>query len=591
MLTQEQAVEIRVLERQGRSIRQIMGEMGLSRNAVRKYLRGGGKGTYGPREPRACKLDPYKSYLLERIEQARPDWIPATVLMREIGAMGYAGGISQLKAYLNAFKVVRADPVVRFETAPGQQMQADFTTIRRGRHRLLAFVATLGFSRATFVRFTRAQHFVDWRDGLVAAFDYFGGVPREVLFDNTKTVIIERDVMAQGYIDGMQACSSLLAIVAFSCGCVVRTALRRRAKSSDSTVISRAVSLCRWRRRCAQAACSSTWTLQTARSALAQRGGQHAHPCDDGCSAVRAIDRGSRAAERVTGSHDAKRTSDRTRQRHAVRVATASAVGVSGTAGGRGMSLQQQRIAALCEELKLPVLSTEWSALAQRAADTQASFADFLTSLLETEQAAKTERTRQALLKLATLPVVKTIESYDFNFATGAPKQQIQELASLTFVERAENVVLLGPSGVGKSHLAIALAYRAVMAGIKTRFIIAADLMIQLAAAKTQGRLQGYFNRAVLLIVDEIGYLPFGRDEANLFFNVVAKRYERGSMILTSNLSFTQWATALADGQTLTAALLDRLLHHAHIMQIAGESYRLKDKRKAGSLKAVAKTQ
>jgi DNA replication protein DnaC len=150
--------------------------------------------------------------------------------------------------------------------------------------------------------------------------------------------------------------------------------------------------------------------------------------------------------------------------------------------------------------------------------------------------------------------------------------------------------VLLGPSGVGKSHLAMALAYRAVMAAIKTRFITAADLMLQLAAAKAQGRLREYFNRAVLgpklLVVDEIGYLPFGRDEANLFFNVVAKRYERGSMILTSNLSFAQWASAFADDQTLTAAMLDRLLHHAHIVQIAGQSYRLKDKRKAGQVKA-----
>lgn len=104
--------------------------------------------------------------------------------------------------------------------------------------------------------------------------------------------------------------------------------------------------------------------------------------------------------------------------------------------------------------------------------------------------------------------------------------------------------------------------------------------MIQFAAAKAQGRLKGYFNRAILgpklLIVDKLGYLPFGRDQANLFFNVVAKRYECGSMILTSNLPFTQWATALADDQTLTAALLDRLLHHAHIVQIVGESYRLK---------------
>lgn len=211
--------------------------------------------------------------------------------------------------------------------------------------------------------------------------------------------------------------------------------------------------------------------------------------------------------------------------------------------------------------------------------------------MLGAERSARTERVRQTLLKLATLPAVKTLESYDFGFATGAPKTQIQELAALSFIERAENVVLLGPSGVDTSHLAIALGYRAVMAGIKTRFITAADLMIQLAAAKVQGRLKEYFNRAVvgpkLLIVDEIGYLPFGRDEANLFFNVVARRYERGSMILTSNLPFTQWATALADDQTLTAAMLDRLLHHAHIVQISGESYRLKDKRKAGTLRAA----
>ena len=126
-----------------------------------------------------------------------------------------------------------------------------------------------------------------------------------------------------------------------------------------------------------------------------------------------------------------------------------------------------------------------------------------------------------------------------------------------------------------------------VTAGHKARFITAADLMLQLAAAKAQNRLKEYFNRAVLgprlLAVDEIGFLPFGREEANLFFNVVAKRYERGSMVLTSNLPFTQWAGAFADDQTLTAAMLDRLLHHAHIVQITGESYRLRDKRKAGT--------
>lgn len=250
------------------------------------------------------------------------------------------------------------------------------------------------------------------------------------------------------------------------------------------------------------------------------------------------------------------------------------------------MSLQHQRIAELCEQLKLAGLGAQWPALAQDAVRDEASFADFLEKLLVSELVLRDERRTTTLMKLATMPAVKTLEQLDWSCAGGAPKAQIQELAHLAFVQRAENVVLLGPSGVGKTHIALALGQRAVIAGHKVRFISAADLMLQLAAAKAQGRLKEYFNRAVLgpklLIVDEIGYLPFGREEANLFFNVVAKRYERASMVLTSNLPFTQWAGAFADDQTLTAAMLDRLLHHAHIVQIRGESYRLKDKRKAG---------
>ena len=253
------------------------------------------------------------------------------------------------------------------------------------------------------------------------------------------------------------------------------------------------------------------------------------------------------------------------------------------------MNLQDDRMQALCEQLRLPAIAAQWPALAQHAVAQESSYGQFLEQALQAEIAARTERTRQTLQKLATMPAVKTLEQFDFTFATGVSKPQIMELASLAFIERAENVVLLGPSGVGKTHLAIALAMRAIQAGIKTRFLSAADLMLQLASANGQGRLREYFNRAVpgprLLIVDEHGYLPFGREEAALFFNVVAKRYERGSMILTSNLPFPQWAAALADDATLTAALLDRLLHHAHIVQVTGDSYRLKDKRKAGTVR------
>ncbi len=248
--------------------------------------------------------------------------------------------------------------------------------------------------------------------------------------------------------------------------------------------------------------------------------------------------------------------------------------------------LQHERITALCERLKFARLHTEWPALAQEAARAEASFADFLEKALAAEALGRDERRATTLLRMATMPALKTLEQFDWSQASGAPKAQIQELAHLAFIERAQNVVLLGPSGVGKTHLALALAHRAATAGNKVRFLAAADLMLQLAAARSQGRLGQYFARVVLsprlLVIDEIGYLPFGREEANLFFNVVAKRYERGSMVLTSNLPFTQWAGAFADDQTLTAAMLDRLLHHAHIVQITGESYRLRDKRKAG---------
>lgn len=253
------------------------------------------------------------------------------------------------------------------------------------------------------------------------------------------------------------------------------------------------------------------------------------------------------------------------------------------------MNLQYDRIAELCQALKLERIAEQYPALAQQAVRDELSFSDFLELLLRHEQGSRQQRSRELLTRMACFPAIKTLEEFDFACIPGIPKSLMQELSALTFIERTENIVLLGPSGIGKTHLAIALAYRATQSNIKTRFITAADLMLQLGTAQRQGRLKAYLNRAIigpkLLVIDEIGYLPFGREEANLFFQVVAKRYEKGSMILTSNLSFTQWADAFNGDATLTAAMLDRLLHHAHILSLTGESYRLKDKRKAGVIR------
>src|SRR5712691_5277823 len=184
-------------------------------------------------------------------------------------------------------------------------------------------------------------------------------------------------------------------------------------------------------------------------------------------------------------------------------------------------------------------------------------------------------------------PRIKTLDRYDFTFATGAPRKQIMELASLAFVERAENVVFLGPSGVGKTHLAIALGYLGTQGGIQDS-VPQPILVLMLEAAQRQGRYRQAMHRAVnaykVLIIDEIGYLPMSREQANLFFQVVAQRYERSSMILTSNLTFGSWDTAFAGDSVLIVAMLDRILHHSIIISVNGESYRLKDKRKAGLL-------
>ncbi|EEX2624986.1 AAA family ATPase [Escherichia coli] len=221
------------------------------------------------------------------------------------------------------------------------------------------------------------------------------------------------------------------------------------------------------------------------------------------------------------------------------------------------MELQHQRLMVLAGQLQLESLISAAPALSQQAVDQEWSYMDFLEHLLHEEKLARHQRKQAMYTRMAAFPAVKTFEEYDFTFATGAPQKQLQSLRSLSFIERNENIVLLGPSGVGKTHLAIAMGYEAVRAGIKVRFTTAADLLLQLSTAQRQGRYKTTLQRGVmaprLLIIDEIGYLPFG-----------------------------QWDQTFAGDAALTSAMLDRILHHSHVVQIKGESYRLRQKRKAG---------
>ena len=199
MLRLEGIVEIRVLHKQGLSIRAIARRLNMSRGTVRRYLRSPEPPCYGPRPDRPSKLDPFKPYLAERVRSAAPAVIPGTVLLRELRGRGYDGGISILRSYLTTLRpTAAAEPVLRFESEPGRQMQADWAAFRRGADRLSAFVATLGYSRATYVEFVTDERIETLIRCHENAFMFFGGVAAEVLYDNMKTVILDRDAYGPG---------------------------------------------------------------------------------------------------------------------------------------------------------------------------------------------------------------------------------------------------------------------------------------------------------------------------------------------------------------------------------------------------------
>ncbi len=189
-------------------------------------------------------------------------------------------------------------------------------------------------------------------------------------------------------------------------------------------------------------------------------------------------------------------------------------------------------------------------------------------------------------MRQARFPWVKTLDQYDFAFQPSLDRHQVRELAGLSFVERGQNVVILGPPGVGKTHLAMGIGVKAVEAGYSVLFLSLEGLMTRLVRAKHENRLERALQQLTypkVLILDELGYLPLSRDEASIFFRLVVRRYERASLIITSNKSFVDWGEVFHD-HVLATAILDRLLHHATTLNMKGESYRLKEKRRAGLL-------
>jgi DNA replication protein DnaC len=232
----------------------------------------------------------------------------------------------------------------------------------------------------------------------------------------------------------------------------------------------------------------------------------------------------------------------------------------------------------LTKQLRIPTIASNYRSLAREAEERNLSYEEYLLALLEAEAEIREENQKQRRLKQASFPINKTLESYDFSLMPSLNRNRFLTLSKGDFVDKKENVILLGNSGTGKSHLMTGLGIEMVKNGYKVRFITAAELVEELLMAHEEhklAQLEKKWLKYDLIAIDELGYVPFTKIGSELLFQFFASRYERASVMITTNLEFTEWTSIFGD-EKMTAALLDRLTHRAHILLLNGESYRFR---------------
>lgn len=244
--------------------------------------------------------------------------------------------------------------------------------------------------------------------------------------------------------------------------------------------------------------------------------------------------------------------------------------------------VEYERLKENLEKLKLNRILEVLDSHNRLAQERELSDTDYLDGLIQEEAAFRADRGTRSRIRFARFPFIKTIEQFDFSFQPTLSKRKVEELFTLKFIDNQENVLFLGPPGVGKTHLSIALGVRACYQGYRVYFSTLSDMIAKLRASLADNSLERALKNLVVpsvLILDEIGYLPLDREGSSLFFQLVSKRYETSSIILTSNKTFGEWGTIFTD-TVIASAILDRLLHHSVSFNIRGESYRLKEKKK-----------
>jgi len=254
------------------------------------------------------------------------------------------------------------------------------------------------------------------------------------------------------------------------------------------------------------------------------------------------------------------------------------------------MSVNNEILKEKLSKLGLYKMEAILDGISEDASKENLSYAEFLDRLLEEELLDKADKLYRTMLRFARFPYIKSLDDFDFSFQPSIDERKIKELSTLSFIGNGENIMFLGPPGVGKTHLAVGIGLKAAERGMRVHFTTLLDMIASLMKAYADSKLEErikFLSSPKLLIIDEVGYLPLDKHGSSLFFQLICRRYERGSIIITSNKSYSDWGEIFASDSVIASAILDRLLHHSTTANIKGDSYRLKEKLKAGLVNTV----